>query len=136
MAALVAALGGSQFTSRSASALIDYCRTDPIVHLSDGTHLQMRTQIEDGARDVQSVVYTIHAPRGVAIRHVVYTGAGLSGKESVKLVDDSTTGYSTDTLVTTHVNTAGVTTETFLPGIGSGVTRGLSGQILLVQIGA
>lgn len=118
-----------------ASAAIGYCRSDPMVQLSDGTVIHMRAVIQDDASDVQGVDYTLHAPAGTTVKHVAYTG-GPSAKETFHLVaDEASDTFDTVTVVSTGLANVAVTAETQVAGLGSGSASGLSGESLAVHIG-
>jgi hypothetical protein len=76
-----------------ASAAIRICRGDPIVWLSNGTRIGMTTSIATDASQVKMVTYTVHAPRGLALSKVVYTGGPLANKERVVVLFDRSSGY-------------------------------------------
>lgn len=80
----------------SASAAISGCRGDPIVWLSDGTKLTMIANIAADPSQVTMITYTVHAPRGLSVTQVVYTGGVLAGKERVVVLFDRTSGYQVE----------------------------------------
>ena len=135
-AILVAGLLVADRTVQPAAAYVDYCRTDPVVHLSNGQIIQLTTSIGDTPSDVASVVYTISAPAGASVQHVTYTGGALSGKEHVRVVQGAGSVYGADTIVSTETNSAGVGAQMRVPGIGSASLVGRSGQDLQLQVGS
>ena len=133
-AALVAAslLAGPLFPHH-ASAAIGYCRSDPAVRLSDGTVIHMSAVINDDSADVQSVEYTLHAPVGTSVEHVVYSG-GSKVTETVHFVADETPNtFDTTTVVSTGLANVEVSAETQVAGLGAGDVSGVSGQDLTVH---
>jgi hypothetical protein len=117
-----------------AAASIGFCRTDPMVKLSDGTMVRLKVEINDTADDVQQVSYTLHVPTGISVDKVHYAGP-LGSKENVEvLADDPANTYDTDTLVSTGTSGVGVTVSTDVSHVGAGSASGASGQDLLVHI--
>jgi hypothetical protein len=117
-----------------AAASIGFCRTDPMVKLSDGTVVHLKVEVHDAASDVQQITYTLHVPAGTSLDQVHYAGP-LSGKENVLVFADSPANtYDTDTLVSTGTPAVDVSASTSVSGVGSGATSGTSGQDLLVHI--
>jgi len=134
-AALATALLGNSLLPHSASAAIGYCRTDPIVHLSDGTVVHMSAAINDDSSDVQQVTYTLHAPAGTSVANVVYTGGQHAVKETLNFVADETSGaYDTATVVSTGATNVHVTAETRVSGLGSASSTGQSGQAVTIHL--
>jgi hypothetical protein len=80
----------------SVSAAVSGCRGDPIVWLSNGTKLTMIASIAADASQVTMITYTVHAPRGLSVNQVVYTGGVLAGKERVVVLFDRTSGYQVE----------------------------------------
>ena len=78
------------------------CRTDPVIILSNGRALQLAAEIDTSISNVQSVVYTVHAPIGTYPLLIVYTDNPLRNVERVIFRADSLPGrYSTETVVDT-----------------------------------
>lgn len=133
-AIVVAGLLAAGTATHPAAAYVDYCRTDPIVHLSNGKVIQLRTTIWDAASDVSSVVYTVSAPAGMQVQSVTYTGGALAGKEVVHVVQAGNGQYAADTVVNTNINTADVAAQMHVAGIGFSAATGQSGQDLQLQV--
>jgi hypothetical protein len=113
------------------------CRTDPIVFLSDGTRVKMTAEIGTAAPNVQSIVYTLHAPVGTSVVQIVHTGPALP--DFVDFHADRAAGtYDTDTIVTVAGNgiqsAVGVTATTVVNGNNRGSATGGAGEHLQVHI--
>jgi hypothetical protein len=80
-----------------ASAATGGCRADPKVWLSNGMKLTMTIDLTADASLVKTVTYTVHAPRGLSVDRIVYTGGALQAKERVVLVFDRQSGYVIET---------------------------------------
>jgi len=94
------------------------CRTDPIIVLSNGAQLQMDATISTTYSNVQSVVYTVHAPRYSAPLLIIYTDNPLRYVESVRWVADGPSNfYTIDTVVTTNQGNTSVTTTSALVSV-------------------
>ena len=120
---------------RGAAAEISGCRSDPIVMLSDGTVFQVDTSIADAPSDVQQLSYAIQVPGDTTVLKVVSTGGTLKGKEIVTVSATGSPGtYSADVLVSTGLANVPVSVRARVPGAGSTVAAGQSGQDLLVQV--
>jgi hypothetical protein len=120
---------------RPAQAAFAVCRGDPIVALSNGLTLRMAVEIEAPGSEVGSVIYTLHAPPGVYIRSIAYTGGELRLKEIVRLVNDAPAGtYRTDTVVKMLTpSVAGVLAHVDGKRVDS-QAYGLTGEILSVTL--
>lgn len=91
-----------------------YCRTDPIVILTDGTVIHLFADLATAPRNVQVVAYTLHAPVGSQVAQVVYT-PGL--RETFQFyADDAAHQFDSDTIVYTGNTGVAVTTTTRLFG--------------------
>jgi hypothetical protein len=98
-----------------AEARFSSCATDPLVYLSNGDWVQITARIQTDASNVRAVSYTLHAPPGVTVSRIVYTGGVFARKETFALSNDSDSDhYETDTVVTTHIPGVKVTTTTAL----------------------
>jgi hypothetical protein len=86
------------------SAGLRACRGDPIVWLSNGAKVTITANIAADASQVKLITYTVHAPRSLSVRSVVYTGGALQDKERVVVLFDRTSGYQIE-VVTTLVST-------------------------------
>lgn len=118
------------------AAAIRSCRADPIVWLSNGDTIQMTVEIAADVADVQGILYTLHAPVGVTVDRIVYTGGALQNKEEVVFVADQAPGhYVTDTVVTARGKGKPVTANTNYGGQFRGSVAGLSGDHLILNFG-
>src|SRR5439155_2847810 len=128
----VVALSGA---AQTAEAGISTCRADPIVYLSDGTSITITVDIATDVTNVRSIVYAVHAPRGVKMLRVAYTPfAGFTGEESLTFLDDNPLNvFSTDTIVQTRYNNIAVVATTFLDK-QSRAAKGLNAQHLKVSL--
>lgn len=112
-AAIILALAAGSLTARPALAGITSCRSDPVVTLSNGTQIDLQAGINDSAADVQSIVYTVHAPAGTSLVSVVNTGSVLGLVERVTFYADAPARtYDTYTTVTTGASNVAVTATT------------------------
>jgi hypothetical protein len=124
---------------RHAFASYTICRTDPIVHLSNGQSVVVSSAISDTPTDIKKVTYTLHVPVGLGVSGIVYTGGSFAGKESMTVYADNEGGtYTSTTTVQIRANTAVPVTATItVKGSQSGVSTsvsGLSGQVLTAQV--
>lgn len=104
--------------SGAATAEASGCRTDPIIVLSNGAQLQMDATISTSYNNVQSVVYTVHAPRGSAPLLIIYTDNPLRYVETVRYIADGPSNvYTIDTVVTTNQGNTSVTTTSALVSV-------------------
>ena len=128
----VVALSG---TAQTAEAGISTCRADPIVYLSDGTSITVTVDIATDVSNVRSIVYAVHAPRGMKMLRVAYTPfPGFTGKESLTFADDNPLRvFSTDTMVQTRFNNIRVVATTYLERQSKAVT-GVNAQHLKVSL--
>lgn len=121
------------FVPSSSFAAISGCRGDPIVWLSNGQMVQMAAIAEAPAANVRRIVYTLHAPRGLSVSKIVYTGGALQSKEKVVFAADLDAGtYSTDTLVETKSRHVRVTAITHI-GSQKSSLAGTSGKHLITH---
>jgi hypothetical protein len=81
-----------------ASAAIRICRGDPRIWLSNGTQIAMTASIAADASQVKLITYTVHAPRGLSVSKIMYTGGALANKERVVVLFDRTSGYQIETV--------------------------------------
>lgn len=88
----------------SAYAARVFCRSDPIVFLSDGTRLQFNASIEAAREDVTGIHYFLHAPAGVTIDRIVFTPNWAREIETVELVNDQAAG---NYVIVAHVSVNG-----------------------------
>jgi hypothetical protein len=117
-----------------------FCRSDPIVYLSDGTRLQFNTEIATSLDDVIGIRYELHVPIGVGIDRINFTPSWARSKETVVLVADQAAGsYEIITLAQTGSANVATTVKAMKVskrngGEGSTHTSatGLSGQAITV----
>jgi hypothetical protein len=94
-------LAGLAITPSPVSAALRICHTDPILTFSDGTKMTVSSDITIDESSVVSVLYTIHAPTGLALSKTSFTAGGLGGREQVAYVADQPSDvFVVDTLVT------------------------------------
>jgi hypothetical protein len=113
------------------------CRSDPIIFLSDGVHLQVGVTVDTSLDDLISIQYQVHVPARVSIDRVIYTPQWAKNKESVTLIADQPADtYVVLTVVQTGTSNVPVTIKSMKFGSGEGVTRrtvtGVSGQIIAI----
>lgn len=127
--ALAAGLLLGPLSSLSAHAALTYCRTDPVVLLSNGKTVQMEADISDTGSDVQHVDYVLRAPVGISVVSVVYSGDLPAGQESFEFFADARPGnYATATSVTTGLPHVSVTVTTSVTGAATDMEEGESGH--------
>jgi hypothetical protein len=123
-----------------ANAASMFCRSDPIVYLSDGTRLQFEAAIATSQENIQSIQYQLHVPAGITIERIVFTPRWARAIESVELVNDQAAGnYQIDTLVNTGGEAVAVQIHAMQvshANSGQGSTRqtatGMSGQVIVL----
>jgi hypothetical protein len=111
MLALLAGAIVSVGFMQEADAAIRACRADPLVWLSNGTTLTIAASITADASQVKLITYTVHAPRGLTVSQVVYTGGPLQDKERVNVVFDRTSGYQIEVVTDLGATVASVTID-------------------------
>jgi hypothetical protein len=116
----------------TASAAVSGCRADPIAWLSNETRLAMTVSIAADPSQVQMITYTVHAPRGLATKSIVYTGGALQAKERVVMFFDRTSGYTIEMRVDLGKTVAAVT-ATAAVGYDFRTLSGSSSTPLLFQ---
>jgi hypothetical protein len=95
-----------------AYAIILSCRSDPMVLLSDGTVIHLTTRINTSLKDVETIQYEVHVPRGVSANRVVHTPGWFADQEQFTLIADQQAGtYMTMTLARTRMGNAEVTAD-------------------------
>jgi hypothetical protein len=97
-----------------AQAGVEFCRSDPVVILSDGTTLDVSVDIHTDVSNVKTINYTVHGPRGVKLVAALSTPTiGFRGKEVFSYVADAEPKqYITDSKVETVNNHIAVTSYT------------------------
>ena len=122
---LLLALGLAAQVPQPVSAMVEGCRTDPIITLSNGDRVKITVDIATAPANVSAIHYTLHAPPGVTLRKIVYTQGGLDRNESFTLLNDGQPGsYITDTVVDTFVTVAVSTTSTWASSRGTATGYG------------
>ena len=137
VAVWLAGLVGLVGTPQRAAAWDVGCRTDPVVILADGTFVDLGARIQTTADNVQSVVYTLHAPSGSRVVRVIHLTPGIN--EIFQLAADTPASqYWTDTIVNTAVSGVNVTAfSVVLPAGGSlryGRASGQDHQDLIINL--
>jgi hypothetical protein len=92
LASLLLVGSGSAFVGTNpAHAAIGACRSDPIVLLSDGTTVQLYSDIYDAPSSVTTVSYVLHAPIGTTVLNVSYpSDMATAIPETFQLIADAT----------------------------------------------
>ena len=116
VALVFAALAFTVFAYGTASAGLDACRGDPVLHLSNGKTMTIDVTIGTSVATVKTVQYEVHVPRGVKLVSVDWSGdSGLIAVENLKFRDDAPAGqYTSDTFVTTKIDHVAVSVKTTL----------------------
>lgn len=130
------------FMTQGAFAGIGGCGTDPMVTLSDGSVIDLITQMSTIPSNVASIMYTVHVPVGTTVTAVYYTGGPFTRHENVQVFADNAAGtYDTDTFVTA-VGTGFAVTATstaIAPSgllLGPATALGSNGQDLRAHLAA
>jgi hypothetical protein len=119
-------------------ALASGCRTDPVVVLTNGAQLQFGADIATSYSNVQSVVYTIHAPAGSAVALIIYSDNPLGSVERVQFYADSPNNYYTiDTIVYTakgrfSVSTSGLLVNALRITLAGANASGVTGKHMVM----
>lgn len=99
------------------------CRSDPIVHLSNGQILSLSANIGTRLNDVEEVHYTLHLPADVTVEQVVGTPRWPNTLETFTALQDGNPGeYRTETIVHTSEEDIPVTARIRVMGVGGNVT--------------
>jgi hypothetical protein len=111
---LIVGLGSGLPAASDARAAFIGCRSDPIVIFSNGVVLDLGANIADAVTDVQSIGYTLHAPRGVSLLRSISTDGPVGYRERFMFKADSRfsgTGavYEVDVKVHTRAKNVRVT---------------------------
>ena len=98
-----------------------FCRSDPVVILSDGAIFDISADISTLPFAVREVHYTLHGPVGTSTVAVIHTPTWLTSQETFEYIADQEPGvYSATVLVHTRLGNAPVTANavvTTLAGI-------------------
>lgn len=117
-----------------------FCRSDPIVFLSDGTRLQFNASVQTSRENLVSIHYQLHVPDGVTIDRIVFTPGWASEIETVELINDQSAGnYRIITIVNTgneavdiEIDAMKVSRQNGGQGSSHQTATGLSGQPIIV----
>jgi len=115
-----------------AAAIVQGCRSDPIIWLSNGTKVTMIADIAADASQVKMVTYTLHAPRGGTVNQVVYTGGALKDKERVTVLFDRVSGYQIEARTDLGTTVASVTITATVENEKRSITGTSSSSIVFV----
>jgi hypothetical protein len=118
-----------------------FCRSDPILFLSDGTRLQFNASIETASNSVNGIHYQVHVPIGVSIDRIVFTPNWASDIETVELINDQASGnYHLVAIVDTDTQGVAVTVTAMRVSRNNGgqgsshqTASGVSGQAFRLQ---
>ena len=128
-------LAGSLLAT-NAQASVTYCRSDPVVTLSNGVQITLYEDISDSASDVTGISYQLHIPVGLRVTSISYMGAVPASLQTITAAADENTGnFDAYTVVTTRTVNIPVTafmsaTSTSGTTAVSCHTNGHSGQSL------
>ena len=112
------------------------CQSDPVVLLSNGGAVDLKTSINDSLMDVRQVVYTVHVPSGVGVLGVVNTDSLIGLVETVQVYsDDAAHTYDTSAEVSTGASSVGVRASSTVVSaldlvLGGQSISGTTGQVL------
>lgn len=120
-------------TANHAHADVIICRTDPIIHLADGTNLDVRATIGDSKSDINGVSFSVSLPPGAQVVSITDTGNGPSN-ETVT-VNTGGPGYGVDTYVSAGQN-ASVNVSLLVSGAGQASTSGSTNTTVSTQVGS
>jgi len=121
----------SPLLATQARASLTYCRSDPVVTLSNGTQVTLYEDISDSTTDVSKITYQLHIPAGATVTSIGYTGAVPANEQTITVSADENLGnYDGYTVVATHTPTINVTAYMSANSNVSTHTNGHSGQTL------
>jgi hypothetical protein len=129
----------SPLLASQAHASLTYCRSDPVLVLSNLAVLDVQAGINDNLSDVQRVVYVVHAPVGTHLVALVNTDDLMRLKEKVRFYADNLPNtFDTYTTAYTGHRSVGVTAYSAVVSVlgltlGSGSTSGLNAQSLRIH---
>jgi hypothetical protein len=99
----------------AAQARLIFCRSDPVVILSNGTILDLSADVSTLLFNVREVHYELHVPRGVRALVVIHTPAWITSKETFTLIADQPENtYVANTVAHTRVGGTTVTANLLL----------------------
>jgi hypothetical protein len=103
---LLTALFSFLLPTLGAEAATASCRGDPVVKFTNGLQMALSVALDNDGSQVSQVVYTLHAPTGLSVQQVQYTGGVLQHKESFIFYSDETTlRFDAYTVVNANINT-------------------------------
>lgn len=131
VALLLFALASNSWLATGARAALTYCRSDPVVTLSNGTQVTLYEDISDSTTDVSKITYQLHIPVGAKVTSIAYTGAVPASQQTITVFADENLGnYDGYTVVATITPTINVTAYMSANATVSTHTSGHSGQTL------
>lgn len=99
----------------TAQAKLVFCRSDPVVILSNGTILDLSADFTTLLINVEEVHYELHIPVGVSVVAYIHTPAWLTSQETFTAIADQEPGvYTASTIGRTRSGNATVTTHLVL----------------------
>lgn len=129
----------SPLLATQAHASLTYCRSDPVLVLSNLAVLDVQAGINDNLSDVHNVVYVVHAPVGTHLVALVNTDGLMGLKEKVRFYADNLPNtFDTYTTAYTGQRSVGVTAYSSVVSVlgvtlGSGSRSGLNAQSLHIH---
>jgi hypothetical protein len=105
-----------------------HCRSDPIVHLSNGQILSLSAGIGTKLNNVEEIHYTLHLPADVTVEAVVGTPQWPNTLITFTAVQDSAPDeYHTETIVHTSEESVAVSAFIRVMGVGGNITDSTDG---------
>jgi hypothetical protein len=96
----------------AAQAKLMFCRSDPVVILSNGTILDLSADVSTLLINVREVHYVLHVPVGVYPIVTIHTPAWLTSQETFTVISDQQPDtYAATATVRTRTGTATVRTN-------------------------
>jgi hypothetical protein len=76
-------------------AMVVGCRADPIVAISNGTQVQLYSDIGDASANVQQAAYVLHGPHGTTMVSVSYPSDGTASipETFIYVADQAVSSY-------------------------------------------
>ena len=133
---LLMALAPSQ-----ADAGLLWCRSDPIVVLSDGTILDISVDVSTLAWNVREVHYVLHGPVGTSLVLALPTPTWLTSRETFQYIADQPAGqFTASYYVRTSKGNADVVGNMLIISVtglhlGAGSVPGKEGTTLTLTLG-
>ncbi|HZU13529.1 MAG TPA: hypothetical protein VFB58_11880 [Chloroflexota bacterium] len=132
LAALLLASGLTAVGANTASADIHLCRSDPILHLSNGASVHVAVTVNDSPSDVQTIQYVVHGPVGTSLQSI--SPSAGAARDVVTYQADSAGSYSVTVTAQTGRSTS-VSVEEHVPGVGQASGSGPSGTAIALSVG-